>query len=140
MRTTASNSGTHQFSFHTEAPHGASRRAAVISAAYTALVGLFLSRQPVLDASYTASLAALSDDCEDGGQSHRRRPSCTRRIERGIAWGAEVAQAVLAWRATDGFSASYPAFSGGTALGQWRPTPRSRSGALSDSTAPFRPK
>ena len=29
--------------------------------------------------------------------------------ERGIAWGTEVAQAVLAWRATDGFSATYPA-------------------------------
>jgi hypothetical protein len=34
-----------------------------------------------------------------------------------------VAQAVLAWRATDGFSASYPPFNGGTAVGQWRPTP-----------------
>ena len=45
------------------------------------------------------------------------------RIERGIAWGTEVAQAVLAWRATDGFSASYPPFTGGTAVGQWRPTP-----------------
>ena len=32
-------------------------------------------------------------------------------------------QAVLAWRATDGFSASYPPFTGGTAVGQWRPTP-----------------
>ena len=30
---------------------------------------------------------------------------------------------MLAWRATDGFSASYPAFNGGTAVGQWRPTP-----------------
>jgi hypothetical protein len=95
------------------APNGASRRAAVIAAAYTALVGLFPSRQEALDASYAASLAALSDDGEDGGQSR----------ERGIAWGTEVGQAVLAWRATDGFSASYPAFTGGTAVGQWRPTP-----------------
>ena len=53
-----------------------------------------------------------------GGAERRmrgRRPiaqtprSCATRIERGIAWGTEVAQAVLAWRATDGFSASYPA-------------------------------
>jgi hypothetical protein len=95
------------------APNGASRRAAVIAAAYTALVGLFPSRQPALDASYAASLAALSDDGEDGGQSR----------ERGIAWGTEAAQAVLAWRATDGFSASYPPFTGGAAVGQWRPTP-----------------
>jgi hypothetical protein len=43
--------------------------------------------------------------------------------ERGIAWGIEVAQRVLAWRANDGFSASYPAFTGGIAVGQWRPTP-----------------
>ena len=44
-------------------------------------------------------------------------------IERGREWGTEVAQAVLAWRATDGFARSYPAFTGGTAIGQWRPTP-----------------
>jgi hypothetical protein len=98
---------------HDRAPHGASRRAAVIAAAYTALVGLFPSQQAALDARYAASLAALSDDGEDGGQSR----------ECGIEWGTWVAQAVLAWRATDGFSASYPPFTGGTGVGQWRPTP-----------------
>jgi hypothetical protein len=95
------------------APSGASRRAAIIAAGYTALVGLFPSRKPALDASYAASLAALSEDEEDGGQSR----------ERGIAWGTHVALEVLAWRATDGFSTSYPPFTGGTAVGQWRPTP-----------------
>jgi hypothetical protein len=95
------------------APRGASRRAAVIAAAYAALVGVFPSRAPELGVSYAASLAELSDDGGDGGQSK----------ERGIAWGAEVARAVLAWRATDGFSATYPPFTGGTAVGQWRPTP-----------------
>ncbi len=95
------------------AREGASRRAAVIAAAYTALVGLFPSQQPALIARYTESLAALTDDGEDGDRSH----------ERGIAWGTEVAQAVLAWRATDGFIGSYPPFIGGTAIGQWRPTP-----------------
>jgi membrane-associated phospholipid phosphatase len=99
---------------HSSPPAGASRRAAVIAAAHTALVGLFPSRQADLDASYAASLAALSDDeDEDGGRSR----------ERGIAWGTEVARAVLAWRANDGFNATYPAFRGGTAVGQWRPTP-----------------
>ncbi len=93
-----------------KAPKGASRRAAVIAAAYTALVALFPSRQSALEASYAASLAALND----GGESR----------ERGLAWGTEVAQAVLAWRATDGFNASYPLFTGGTAVGQWRPTPQ----------------
>jgi len=107
----------------TKAPAASSRRAAVIAAAHTALLGLFPSQQAALDASYTASLAALSDDCEDRGHSPTRVARCTSRIERGIAWGTGVAQAVLVWRATDGFSASYPPFTGGTAVGQWRPTP-----------------
>jgi hypothetical protein len=108
------------------APAGASRRAAVIAAAYTALVSLFPSRQVALYASYSASVAALSDDGEDGGESRGR----------GIAWGIEVANAVLAWRATDGFSGSYPAFFGGTAVGQWRPTPPA-FGPMSAQTLAF---
>lgn len=92
-------------------PNGASRRAAVIAAAYTALAALFPAREKALSDRYAASLAALSDDGGDGGQSR----------ERGIAWGTYVAQAVLAWRASDGFGASYPPFIGGTAVGQWRP-------------------
>ena len=95
------------------APPGASRRAAVVAAAYTALVALFPARSAQLSESYAASLAALSDDGGDGGQSR----------ERGIAWGTQVAQAVLAWRVADGFGASYPPFVGGTAVGQWRPIP-----------------
>jgi membrane-associated phospholipid phosphatase len=99
---------------HDAAPRGASRRAAVIAAAYTTLYALFPTRQSDLDASYAASLAALSaDEDDDGGRSR----------ERGIAWGVQVANAVLAWRATDGFAVLYPAFRGGTAVGQWRPTP-----------------
>jgi hypothetical protein len=96
-----------------EAPRGTSRRAAIIAAAYTALVGLFPGRAPQLTASYEDSLAALSDDDGDGGKSR----------ERGIAWGTEVAQAILTWRAADGFNAAYPTFSGGLNTGQWRPTP-----------------
>ena len=92
---------------HPKAPPGASRRAAVIAAAYTALVGLFPSRQAELDASYAASLAALADDDGDIGQSWWRAIAWQSR-QRGIAWGTEVANAVLAWRATDGFSVSYP--------------------------------
>jgi len=105
--------------FQGSAPRGASRRAAVIAAAHTALVGLFPSRKPALDALYDASLASLSnnDDGNDGGKSRKR----------GIAWGEEVATAVLAWRATDGFSLTYPAFVGGMAIGQWRPIPPATS-------------
>src|SRR3954468_9058630 len=112
------------------APDGASPRAAVVAAAHTALVGLFPSRQAALDDSYATSLAALSDDDGEAGRS----------VGRGVAWGTRVAQAVLAWRATDGFSAGYPPFTGGTAVGQWRPTPPG-FGAMSAQglafTAPF---
>lgn len=95
------------------APPGASRPAAVIAAAHTALVSLFPSRASELDASYEASIASLSDDGEPRG-----------RLRLGVSWGEEVAAAVLAWRATDGFNPSmpYPPFTGGQAVGQWRPT------------------
>jgi hypothetical protein len=111
------------------APPGASRRAAVIAAAYTALVGLFPARETQLTERYAASLAALSDDGGDGGRSR----------ERGIAWGTRVAQAVLAWRVTDGFTGTYPAFTGGTAVGEWRPIapPTSMSAQGLAFTAPF---
>src|SRR3954463_8210183 len=95
-----------------EAPRGASRRSAVIAAAYTTLVALFPSRQSQLYGSYLSSLAVLSDDGGDGGKSQ----------ERGIEWGTYVAQQVLAWRATDGFNTPRPAFIGGPTIGQWRPT------------------
>ena len=95
------------------APRGASRRAAAVAAAYTALSALFPSQQAALDVRYEASLAALGDDDEDCGDAR----------ERGVEWGTRVAQAVLAWRATDGFNTPYPPFTGGTETGQWRPTP-----------------
>jgi hypothetical protein len=98
---------------HDEAPIGASCRAAVIAAAYTTLVSLFPSRKPALDDAYAASLAAVSNDGRDCGQLR----------DQGIEWGTFVAQSVLAWRANDGFSLNYPPFRGGTAKGQWRPTP-----------------
>src|SRR3954470_1557363 len=125
---------------HDRAPGGSSRRAAVIAAAHRALTGLFPSRQSMLDASYAASLAAISDHCGTSHQPPAREESCSKRIERGTAWGTGVAEAVLSWRATDGFSAIYPSFTGGNAVGQWRPTPPA-FGAMSAQglafTAPF---
>ena len=87
------------------------------------------ARATQLGESYAASLAALSDHGGDGGKSR----------ERGIAWGTQVAQAVLAWRGADGFNTSYPAFIGGTAVGQWRPIPpaSSMSAQALAFTAPF---
>jgi membrane-associated phospholipid phosphatase len=112
------------------APRGASRRAAAVAAAYTALSALFPSQQAALDVRYEASLAALGDDDEDCGDAR----------ERGVEWGTRVAQAVLEWRATDGFSTAYPPFTGGTETGQWRPTPAAFAPMSVQSmafTAPF---
>jgi hypothetical protein len=86
------------FFVHNTAAHGASRRAAVIAAAYTALV------RPV-PVSTAAMLATLSERCENGRDAVDRGRSCNSRIEQGVAWGTDVAQAVLAWRAADGFGA-----------------------------------
>ena len=93
------------------APKGASRRAAVVAAAYTVLVTLFPARESQLTPQYVASLAALSDDDE-----HVAR-------DRGVGWGSHVAQTVLTLRGSDGFSIPQPAFFGGNAVGQWRMTP-----------------
>ena len=98
---------------HDLAPRGASRRAAVIAAAHKVLVKLFPARETQLDQQYAASIAALSDDGGDGGQSR----------ERGLEWGTHVADAIFAWRQNDGFTTPQPAFFGGTAVGQWRMTP-----------------
>jgi hypothetical protein len=92
-----------------QAQPGTSARAALIAAAHTTLVALFPSRQLELDTAYSTSLASA------GADSLGR--------ERGIDYGTAVAQAVLAWRVADGFANEVPPFTGGTALGQWRPTP-----------------
>jgi hypothetical protein len=103
------------------APDGASREAAVVAAAYSAMVSLFPSQQAaVLDPAYGASIEAIRERCPTGPQPNAL---CETRIQDGIDWGADVAHAILAMRANDGFSGSYPAFVGGTAIGQWRPTP-----------------
>ena len=40
-----------------------------------------------------------------------------------MEWGQTVADAILAWRSTDGFTPPPPAYVGGDEPGQWRPTP-----------------
>jgi hypothetical protein len=105
------------------APDDANPRAAVIAASYYTLIALFPSRKAQLDASYRASLAALVN----GGGARKLL---------GIDYGKAVAQAVLAWRAADGFGTAVPDFKGGAATGQWRPTPPS-FGAMSAQTVAF---
>ncbi len=119
------------------APEGALAEAAVVAAAYTTLVGLFPSRQAAaLDPAYAASLEALRDHCLTGHRSHERLHVCEKRIQDGVEWGTDVAHTILDLRANDGFSASYPVFAGGPAIGQWRPTPPA-FGSMSNPSLAF---
>jgi hypothetical protein len=93
---------------------GSSRRAAAVQAAYAILVRLYPSQAATLLAKRDASIAAITDD-EDA--------TFGRSIEGGIAWGQTVADAIWAWRLTDGITPAPPPFLGGTNVGQWRPTP-----------------
>ena len=94
------------------APRGASPRAAAVQAAYATLLKLFPAQKESLDARRAASLAVISPRDEE----------TTRSLENGVAWGQRVADAIWAWRSTDGFTATPPQNVGGNAVGQWRPT------------------
>jgi hypothetical protein len=96
-----------------EAPRGASARAAVVYAAYTTLSALFPTQS--FNADLEASLASIADD---SAIEHSTS------IERGAAWGMQVAQDILQWRSTDGLDTSPSTYSGSTDVGKWRPTPR----------------
>ncbi len=97
--------------FTRRAPHGASRRAAIVGAAYRTLVNLFPAQQAKFDAQRAASIAAILNDDDDGDD-----------VNLGLAWGDSVANDILAWRSTDGFTNPVSPFLGGTAVGQWRST------------------
>jgi len=96
-----------------EAPKGASQRAAVVQAAYTALAGLFPGQDFAADLE--SSLAKIGPDAAFENSVS---------IERGRAWGEQVANEILAWRATDGLNPPGPPYLGSEEVGKWRPTPR----------------
>lgn len=101
----------------------ASREAAVASAAYHVLVSVFPLQGAYLGGQYAASLAGIADgDAKD----------------RGIAIGAAAAQAMLAFRAGDGFEAPV-AHTPGSGPGIWQPTPPAFLPALSPWMARLRP-
>jgi hypothetical protein len=91
---------------------GASRRAAVIQAAFAVLSAAFPAQADALTADRTASLTAIAEDGVDDSMS----------IARGLAWGQYVADQIRAWRAADNVFPLVNSY-GSTEIGQWRPTP-----------------
>jgi membrane-associated phospholipid phosphatase len=94
---------------------GASRRAAAVEAAYTALLALYPAQKSTFDARLAVSLTAIASDPHETSAG----------IASGIAWGQTAANGILSWRATDGFTPAPAPFLGGTTVGEWRPTPPS---------------
>ena len=96
---------------------GASRRAAVVQAAYETLSKVYgatataANQQPTLDGRYAASMSEI------------RSGEHAAAVDKGIACGHDVATAIWAWRSADGFSTPLPPFFGVIAPGQWRSTP-----------------
>jgi hypothetical protein len=100
------------------APHQASQRAAAIQAAYAILLDVYPAQTGTLTTQRNASLASLA--LTENANS----------IAAGVTWGQTVADAIWAWRLTDGSAPPPPPFEGvlgivGTpaAVGVWRPTP-----------------
>ena len=92
-------------------PAGASRDAAAVGAAYTTLVALYPTQKGLFDARLAVSLAEIGTHENSGA------------VSSGFLWGQQVAGLIVAWRSTDGSTPAPPPFLGGTAVGQWRPTP-----------------
>jgi membrane-associated phospholipid phosphatase len=98
------------------ATHPASPRAAAIQAAYAILVHLYPLQVTNLAMHREASLTALAP---------YEKPAA---IDNGISWGQTVADAIWAWRLTDGNAPPPPPFVGVLGVlplpdGAWRPTP-----------------
>ena len=98
------------------APDNASQRAAAIQAAYVILADAYPAQSAALTAQRNASLGILTENAKS--------------LAAGVAWGQTVADAIWAWRLTDGNAPPPPPFEGvlgivGTpaAIGYWRPTP-----------------
>ncbi|MBA3715301.1 MAG: vanadium-dependent haloperoxidase [Pyrinomonadaceae bacterium] len=89
------------------ASRGASAQAAAAQAAYDTLVALYPQQQATFDAELAASLEGIPPG----------------RARQGVAVGQAVAEKILAWRSTDGWSATPPPFSFPPDPGLWQPTP-----------------
>ena len=108
------------------APRGTHRRAAIVQAAYVTLKSFYTAQLSRFDEQRALSLAEFDGD--DWLE-----------VQRGIDWGENVANQILAWRQTDGFSDPVPPFTGaGAVVGQWESaTGTSMSNGNISFTAPF---
>jgi hypothetical protein len=102
-------------------PRHASTRAAAVQAAYAILIRLYPAQADMLNQQRSASLMGISRGW--GADTSEE-------MERGIAWGQTVADAIWDWRSNDGFNTTPPPFTGGTAPGEWRPIPPSKAGLV----------
>jgi len=112
--------------YHVQIPGASgSTAAAVAKATHDVLVSRFPSLTGSLDTIYLTYLTA-----------HNLLES-----DPGVAVGAQAAAGIIALRANDGsFPPNPPPFTGGTALGEWRPTPSFQPGppaAFSPMLAPW---
>ena len=106
---------THEaFAVNVPASPLTSREAAVAAAAHATLSSLFPAQQATFNAALTAALATIPDGSAEN---------------LGVALGVQVANQMLALRASDGANAS-ASFTPGTDPGDWQPTPPLFAGAL----------
>jgi PAP2 superfamily len=116
------------------APDDASKRAAAIQAAYVMLLNLYPAQSGTLTDRRNASIAALAAT-EDADS-----------IVAGVAWGQSVADAIWAWRQSDGFAPAPPPFFGVQSIagapnssGFWRPTPPANASGATPQIATMTP-
>jgi len=105
-----------------EAPRGASKRAAVVYAAYNTLLAFFPAQAAAFAADLDASLAGIAADAAiENSES----------IARGREWGEHAAAEIVAWRNTDGLNPAPPPYLGNPlVVGKWRPTPPANAPGL----------
>jgi membrane-associated phospholipid phosphatase len=107
---------------HVAASSGASPEAAAAQAAHDTLVFLFPAQADTFDSALAADLTDIPR-----GQSRQ-----------GVAVGQEAARQILAWRSTDGSTATVP-YTPGTDPGDWQPTPPANLPALAPHWANVTP-
>ena len=92
-----------------QAPPGARQEAAAVQAAHTVLSALYPSQATVLDQHLATSLSKIPGHQGDSVS-----------IARGRAWGEYVANQILHWRSTDGWTAPPQPYFGSSEPGVWR--------------------